>query len=272
MCGSSTQPQVCGEDGTWIPGPITGGVCNAECTPQAEQCKATVPQTCDAAGKWKDGAVAKDQCGAECNPGTKGCKGTLQQTCGSLGKWDAGKVVVDQCGAACTPNDLRCSVQIGQHCSSTGNWVGNESSAPCTCYVPGRFRAAGPNLVLDSTTGLTWESALHPNTAWTAASKVCEDLGMRLPTTAEWKAIMVNTKPGVANCQPASVPFDGAAMPTTSAQLGGSAPKFWTNEPESGFPGFVRVLIMAYNTPDLTWFPLESDDRVTVEHLYRCVK
>jgi hypothetical protein len=262
---------------------VAGGVasCAGECGPTQTSCSQAVPQTCDATGFWQPGAVTKGKCGAVCTPGgPTQCASTKLQTCQSDGTWDAGTVAAGQCGAECAPTAMRCSLDVGQACSSGGSWVSNGSSTPCKCYVADRFKTAGTNLTLDTTTGLIWEATLRPAAQWTAASTACASVGMRLPSFAEWKEVMIPTA-NSATCQfGAHTPFDGAAMPTTFQELGisqGSGNvQFWTKDPHPSFPGYL-VVSKWYNyfpsgSSNLSWFSEYWDDLGTFTHVYRCVK
>jgi hypothetical protein len=278
--GHFSGANACDSDKTCL---AAGGMaaCGGKCGPTQTSCVGTVPQTCAANGTWKAGAIVKGKCGAACTPGgPTQCTSSQLQTCQSDGTWDAGTVMAGQCGAVCTPNALRCSTSnyVSQACTSTGSWLANGSTVPCYCWVPDRFKKAGTNLALDTKTGLIWEATSRPAAQWLAASKICSDLGMRLPTYSEWQGVLIPTAEGPTCFSGKHSPFDDVGMPTTLTELGATQTSgkvdFWTNE-QNLAPGAIDVAELSYTpvgTSNLGWFSFRSDFPTTTPLLYRCVK
>jgi hypothetical protein len=215
-----------------------------------------------------------------CSPSSTRCNRATPQTCNTAGIWVDGQVTQGMCGAVCTQGALRCTTGIGQLCGGLGTWDSNGSAVPCKCYVPGRFTSVGAGLVLDSTTGLTWDVSMRMPTDWPAASTKCRNEGMRLPTQPEWQSVILldQSNNGTPTCMRLEIPFDAAAMPTTTADFaaGGSANyKLWTASPEPGFPSNVVVQILTVGGSPPQWALPLSDDlatSTTISHPYRCVK
>jgi hypothetical protein len=105
-------------------------------------------------------------------------------------------------------------------------------TANSMCYQPGaRFQAAA-GLVVDASTGLTWQQAIAPAPlSWSAAKTYCTGMagGFRLPSLKELQTLVDYT---IALPGPA---IDAAAFPATppiafwsSSTVGGSATVAWT--------------------------------------------
>ena len=216
--------------------------------------------------------------GSVCTPMSKRCSNNAVQTCNAAGTmWGAGVAcknqacVTDACTGVCTPGTYRCTNNIGQRCGSMGNYVSNGSTNTCNCYVPGRFVSAGTNLVKDTTTGLVWESAMRNPATYPTASTTCDGIGMRLPTYAEWQSVLLLSIQNTTNCSLGAVPFDQAAMPTSTAELGGtSVANLWTGDAEPGFPGYVYVVFLGVSGNQ--WGTSKTDAATTTKIPYRCVK
>jgi hypothetical protein len=310
-CSGAT-PQSCNSAGTWVSGSVTSGTCGAVCTPAVTRCSGAVLQTCTSTGTWPTGAVTVGQCGAVCTPGTTGCSGTTPQTCSTTGTWTKGTVTSGDCGAVCTPAATRCSGAVpqtcsasgawtsgavvsgtcgavctpgglecdmgdyvGQLCSASGTWISNGSSDRCDCYAAGRFMVAGTNLVLDTTTGLTWDGPIRPAATWATASTTCNSAGMRLPSAGELQAVLVTYV--AADCTISALPLDESAMPTTPTDLleTGSTTSYalWSGTLETGDgPQEVDILRFQQLGGGTDWITNGTDDSTTASYPYRCVK
>ncbi len=219
-------------------------------------------------GGTSGGSGASDGCTVM----AKRCSGNGYETCDGSQTW--GRPVActggycngeGVCGS-CPSDTYRCSDEVGQVCDDNGNWTSNGSSILCTCSAPGRFTRAGQNLVLDTTTQLTWDSAMRALDTWTNASSICSSAGMRLPTYKEWTNVML-----LGTACPMGTPFDQAAMPTSNADIGSGNPyNLWTGDPETGFPGDIVVVLLMWSSG--TWTIDATDDPTTAKHNYRCVK
>ena len=204
------------------------------------------------------------------------------QACLASGKWDVVKKCAEGfcnghglCGA-CAANTFSCASQIGMLCSAEGGWVSSGSSDACYCTAPiGRFVRASQSLVLDTKTSLTWDSRLRQAATWPSAAQTCKGLGMRLPTVAEWRGLIIPLRLAsdahcVAGTPLMAAPFDSAAFSGAVA----NSDKLWTGTPESSFPGFVLVVLMQFVPNTGQWFAADTDDNIkeSTTHAYRCVK
>jgi hypothetical protein len=199
------------------------------------------------------------------------------QLCLPSGKWDDPKLCgggycngAGICGV-CAVNSFSCTSATGLVCSAVGKWISNGSGDQCSCTVPaGRYLKAGPGLVLDTKTSLTWDSLMREAVSWPTASQTCEAAGMRLPLYNEWTGLMILLPPAKeAQCIPGistPSPFDSAAFPGPFP----TDPRLWTSRLES-IPGNVVVIWM--NFSNNAWSALETDSMTnsTTSHPYRCV-
>ena len=203
----------------------------------------------------------------------------VSQSCLSNGKWGPEtKCATGFCNGSgecgeCAADTFSCPSQIGLLCSERGKWITNNTNAPCHCTAPvGRFLKSGQDSVSDTKTSLTWDSIMQPAATWADAGQICEKRKMRLPTMAEWRGLIIPVLAAKdAHCAPGTAlnasPFDDAAFP---GEVVGRT-KLWTGTPEHGFPGFVLVAILAFDQKS-GWTVMESDDKPTTLHAYRCVK
>jgi len=192
-------------------------------------------------------------------------KWLLAEKCPGGSCYDSGT-----CGV-CAKDTFSCPNQVGLLCSASGQWLSNGSSDACHCTAPGaRFLRVGAKRVRDTKTSLTWESVMRPPAAWADAGSRCNNAGMRLPTMAEWRGLIIPTKE--ARCLPGLAqslsPFDDAAFPGVVA----NHTVVWTGTTENGFAGNVSVVHLAFDFKS-GWAALESDDvtKSTILHPYRCV-
>jgi len=104
---------------------------------------------------------------------------------------------------------------------------------------------------------------------------MCQSNGMRLPTVAEWRGLVIPIFPArdahCASGSPTSIsPFDSAAFSGPIA----SGDHLWTGTPETGFAGYVMVVRMQFDGNTRQWFAADTDDvmKDSTTHAYRCVK
>ncbi len=112
--------------------------------------------------------------------------------------------------------------------------------APALTCVPTRYEVQAGGLVVDRTTGLTWEQATDPTEySWTAAAGHCASrgAGWRVPSLNELQTILDD-----ARTYPA---IDQAVFPNTPADF------FWTSSPEaSGGTGAEWYVDFYYGATD----------------------
>jgi hypothetical protein len=205
--------------------------------------------------------------------------GNATEACSTTGVWGSPTACTNQaclttglCGGSCTPNTFECSSLIGLVCSTTGQWVSNGSTDACLCSAAaGRFTKAGTGLVLDTSTGLTWDMNMHSAATWTAASGICGNEGMRLPTFGEWTGVLL-----LSTCLYGTpAPFDQAAMPTTNGDLGlGTVYALWTGTVEPGYGGD-DVFVLGLASPTSAgqqWATFNTDSTTMNSYPYRCVE
>jgi hypothetical protein len=131
------------------------------------------------------------------------------------------------------------------------------SGAP-KCH-PTRYQVQAGGLVLDRTTGLTWQQTIDAGSySWATAKVYCAGLGAgwRLPSLTELQTIVDETK--------VSPSIDGTAFPSTPPGV------FWTSSADAGNPGDPTGL------PDAWYVDFNSGNADVVSDLFvlsvRCVR
>jgi hypothetical protein len=206
-------------------------------------------------------------------PADVGSAATIVEGTVAEGTVDAGS----DGGAAPAPSSTAASeatIQIG---------APDKPIMPEYCSIPGRFSRVDATRVRDESTGLTWETAMRAPATWAEASSTCSGIGMRLPSYAEWSAVMpveqvnsaFNAGTGTPTCSPPRdmyvAPFDQVAMPTTVQELGGAGgfASLWTQDADPSES--------THYTVDLSWGDgdpwLVTKGYVDIaSNAYRCVE
>jgi hypothetical protein len=96
--------------------------------------------------------------------------------------------------------------------------------------------------VRDTVTGLTWDFPLNAADTYPNADAKCTSRGMRLPHVSELQTLNV-TVAQTATCIAAnSYHIDSVAFPDLANASTSAPPRYWSGDPEAGFPGYLYVL------------------------------
>jgi hypothetical protein len=174
-----------------------------------------------------------------------------------------------KCDAVCTPGALRCNNQIGQKCSATGTgYVSSGTDKQCGCFDGARFSLDPEGNVKDAKTGLTWDFPGNAADTQAGASATCGAKGMRLPTRVELQDLLLTGSVAVNCSKRLELSVDSVAFPNIAAKV-----RYWTNEPESGFPGFLYVVYFEGPSSTSSASLAGTTDRKSTELVsFQCVR
>jgi hypothetical protein len=129
------------------------------------------------------------------------------------------------------------------------------------CY-PERYQVQGGGLVLDDTTGLTWQQTVDPGEyTWSAAMAYCAGLG------AGWRAPSLTELQTIVDDSRLSPAIDGTAFPNTPL-----AP-LWTSSADATHPGYAWYVSFADGTTNTSFdVAPNSNPQAPDTTMVRCVR